>query len=127
LGALLLSTHTLHAQSSADTSASTTALPQAPRRATGAYMNVSFVGLTAAGFSTARDLDRLQTGHHDPSVRGFSIPNAEFVLDGAVDPYFKGFVAIVHKLDPEAETVIELEEMYVLTTALPGSLQLKVG
>jgi hypothetical protein len=44
-----------------------------------------------------------------------------------VDPYFKGFVAIVHKLDPEAETVIELEEMYVLTTALPGSLQLKVG
>ena len=99
----------------------------APGRAPGTYMNVSFVGLTAAGLSTARDLDRLQLGDHDPRARGFTIPNAELALDGAVDPYFKGFVNLVHKLDQESETVVELEEVYVLTTSLPANLQLKIG
>ena len=98
-----------------------------PLRAPGTYMNVSFVGLTSAGTSTARDLDRLEVGDHDPRARGFTIPNAELALDGAVDPYFKGFVNLVHKLDQQAETLVELEEMYVLTTSLPANLQLKVG
>ncbi len=126
MGALFLSASALDAQATTDTAAAPAPRPLL-QRPPGAYMNVSFVGLTAAGFSTARDLDRLQVGHHDPSVRGFSIPNAELVLDGAVDPYFKGFAAIVHKLDAEGETGVELEEMYILTTALPGNLQLKVG
>lgn len=93
----------------------------------GAYMNVSFVGLTDMGWSTARDLTALQRGDHDPHVNGFTIPNAELVLDGAIDPYFKGFVNIVNKLDPAGETGVELEEMYLLTSSLPGNLQLKVG
>lgn len=113
---------------SADAAARSAPAPTAaPARAQGAYMNVSFVGLTSAGLSTARDLDRLEVGDHDPRVRGFTIPNAELALDGAVDPYFKGFVNIVHKLDANAETGVELEEMYVLTTSLPHDLQLKVG
>jgi hypothetical protein len=93
----------------------------------GAFMNVSFVGLTDLGWSTAPDISSLQRGDHDPQVNGFSIPNAEFVLDGAVDPYFKGFVNILNKLNGEGETVVELEEMFLLTSSLPGNLQLKVG
>jgi hypothetical protein len=100
---------------------------QAPQQARGAYMNVSFVGLTDFGWSTEPDVGSLQVGDHDPKVRGFSIPNAELVLDGAVDPYFRGFANIVYKLDAEGETGVELEEMYFLTAALPGNLQLKGG
>ena len=101
--------------------------PPPAGRAPGAYMNVSFVGLTDAGWSTAKDVRSLQPGDHDPRVNGFSIPNAELALDGAVDPYLKGFVNIVYKLDENGETAVELEEMYLLTTSLPMNLQLKVG
>jgi hypothetical protein len=55
------------------------------------------------------------------------IPNAEMTLDGAVDPYFKGFVNLVYKLDENGETGVELEEMYALSTSLPWTLQLKAG
>ena len=101
--------------------------PVTQARAAGAYMNVSFVGLTDGGWSTATDLPALQRGDHDPHVRGFTIPNAELALDGAVDPYFKGFSNIVYKLNSQGETGVELEEMYFLTTSLPGNLQLKGG
>jgi hypothetical protein len=93
----------------------------------GAYMNVSYVGLTNAGWSTEPDVTSLQTGDHDPRVRGFTLPNSEIVFDGTVDPYFKGFLNLVHKLDPGGETGVELEESYLLTTSLPGNLQFKVG
>src|SRR5262245_44397340 len=58
-----------------------------PPRAPGAYMNVSFVGLTDLGWSSTPDVRSLQVGDHDPHVRGFSLPNGEVALDGAVDPY----------------------------------------
>jgi hypothetical protein len=90
-------------------------------------MNIGFVALTDAGWSTESDVGSLQVGDHDPHVNGFSIPNVELTLDGAVDPYFKGFANIVYKLDENAETGVELEEAYVLTTSLPANLQLKLG
>jgi zinc/manganese transport system substrate-binding protein len=34
----------------------------------------------------------LQRGDHDPLQRGFTLPNEEIFLDGAVDPYFRGVV-----------------------------------
>lgn len=93
----------------------------------GQYMNIGFVALTDAGWSTEPDVGSLQLGDHDPHVRGFSIPNTEVTLDGAVDPYFKGFANIVFKLDAAGETGVELEEAYALTTSLPANLQLKFG
>jgi hypothetical protein len=103
------------------------AAPPAPARTSGAYMNVSFVGLTDFLWSSTPDVAELQRGGHEPKVRGFSIPNAELALDGTVDPYLKAFVNIVHLLDDKGETSVELEEMYFLTTGLPRNLQLKVG
>jgi hypothetical protein len=90
-------------------------------------MNIGFVGLMDFAWSSARNLAALQPGDHDPHVRGFTIPNAELTLDGAVDPYFKGFANIVYKLDAQGETGVELEEMFALTTSLPANLQLKAG
>ncbi|HUQ18597.1 MAG TPA: TonB-dependent receptor [Gemmatimonadaceae bacterium] len=108
---------------STDTATSTSGTP----RATGGYMNIGFVSLTDAGWSTAKDVQSIENGDHDPHVRGFTIPNAELSLDGAVDPYFKGFSNIVLKIDSAGETGIELEEVYGLTTSLPANLQVKFG
>jgi hypothetical protein len=101
--------------------------PQGAPAQSGTYMNIGFSGLIDAGWSSTTDVQSLQRGDHDPAVRGFTIPNEELTLDGAVDPYFKGFVNIVYKVDPEGESALELEEAYVLTTSLPSNLQLKVG
>jgi hypothetical protein len=80
------------------------------------------------GWSTASDPSAyLQLGDHDPIKRGFSLRNAEIAVDGAVDPYFKGFGNIVLKLDKNNETSIELEETYLQTMSLPANLQVKAG
>ncbi len=110
-----------------NTSGDTTGAAAAGPRATGGYMNIGFVALTDAGWSTAPDVGALEQGDHDPHVRGFTMPNAEISLDGAVDPYFKGFSNIVLKIDSAGETGIELEEAYALTTSLPANLQIKAG
>src|SRR5262245_42928052 len=90
-------------------------------------MNIGFVGIADAGWSTDPNVRALELGDHDPNKRGFTIPNVELTLDGAVDPYFQGFANLLWKLDAEGETVVELEEMYFLTTSLPWNLQLKGG
>lgn len=91
------------------------------------YINLSLDGLFAAGGSTADDLDSLQLGGHDPNQRGFTVQNVEMVLDGAVDPYFRGQGNLIFFIDRGGETVVELEEAYLETMALPANLQLKAG
>ena len=97
-------------------------------RAGSAYMNMSFDAMMVAGGSTVSDPSaQLQLGDHDPIKNGFSLRNAEIALDGAVDPYFKGFANIVLKLDKNNQTEIELEEAYAQSTSLPANLQAKAG
>ncbi len=97
-------------------------------RAGSAYMNVSFGALIDAGWSTDPDVSKqLNLGDHDPIQRGFSLRNAEIALDGAVDPYLKGFANIVFKLEKDQSTSLELEEAYLQSTSLPANLQLKAG
>jgi len=91
------------------------------------YMNISFDGLFALAYSSARDLDHIEVGDHDPQQRGFNARNIELALDGAVDPYFEGFANIVFKLDNDNETEVEVEEAFMQTTSLPYNLQLKAG
>jgi hypothetical protein len=110
--------------SSADTAtASAPAAPKAP----GGYMNIGFVSLVDAGWSSEKNVEKLQPGDHDPKVRGFTLPNTELTFDGNVDPYFKGFANIVYKIEPGGETGLELEEAYVVTSSLPKNLQIKAG
>src|SRR5687768_7724352 len=116
----------LEAQTPADT-ARPPASPAPAAQGSPTYMNIGFVALTDFGWSSERDVGTLQLGDHDPKVRGFTIPNAEISLDGAVDPYFRGFANIVFKIDPEGESAFELEEVFFVTTSLPANLQLKGG
>ena len=104
------------------------ASPITVARAGSAYMNMSFDAMMAAGGSTVSDpSSQLQLGDHDPIKNGFSLRNAEIALDGAVDPYFKGFANLVLKLDKNNQTDIELEEAYAQSTSLPANLQVKAG
>jgi hypothetical protein len=91
------------------------------------YMNISFDGLFALAYSSARDLDHVEVGDHDPQQRGFNARNIELAFDGAVDPYFEGFANIVFKLDNDNQTQVEVEEAFLQTTGLPFNLQLKGG
>src|SRR6266511_3125142 len=91
------------------------------------YMNISLDGLFALAYSSARDLDHIEVGDHDPQQRGFNARNTELAFDGAVDPYFEGFANIVFKLDNDNETEVEVEEAFMQTTSLPFNLQLKGG
>src|SRR5438094_6579023 len=91
------------------------------------YMNISFDGLFALAYSSARDLNHIEVGDHDPQQRGFNARNIELALDGAVDPYFEGFANIVFKLDNDNQTEVEVEEAFMQTTSLPFNLQLKGG
>ncbi len=91
------------------------------------YMNISFDGMFALAGSTARDLDHIEVGDHDPQQRGFNARNIELAFDGAVDPFFEGFANIVFKLDNDNETQVEVEEAFMQTTGLPFGLQLKGG
>src|SRR6266704_6039602 len=91
------------------------------------YMNISLDGLFALAYSSARDLDHIEVGDHDPQQRGFNARNIELAFDGAVDPYFEGFANIVFKLDNDNETEVEVEEAFMQTTSLPFNLQLKAG
>jgi len=91
------------------------------------YMNISFDALMDFGWSTTSDVPTIERGDHDPLQRGFTLPNEEIFLDGAVDPYFKGVADLVFKLDENNETDVELEEVYLTTTALPWNLQAKGG
>jgi len=91
------------------------------------YLNISFNGQFSLAASSARDLERIEVGDHDPQQRGFNGRNSEIAISGAVDPYFEGFAAIVLKLDNHNETEIELEEAFMQTTSLPFGLQLKGG
>ena len=90
-------------------------------------MNISLDGLFALAYSSARDLDHIEVGDHDPQQRGFNARNIELAFDGAVDPYFEGFANIVFKLDNDNETSVEVEEAFMQTTSLPFNLQLKGG
>ena len=90
-------------------------------------MNISFDGMFALAWSSARDLDHIEVGDHDPQQRGFNARNIELAFDGAVDPYFEGFANIVFKLDNDNETDVEVEEAFMQTTNLPFRLQLKGG
>src|SRR6266496_3275922 len=91
------------------------------------YMNISFDGLFALAYSSAKDLDHIEVGDHDPQQRGFNARNIELAFDGAVDPYFEGFANIVFKLDNDNQTDVEVEEAFMQTTSLPLNLQLKAG
>jgi len=93
-------------------------------------LDLSLDSLFAGGASTEREetLQDLEGGGHDPRKRGFTVQNVELSLMGAVDPYFTGEAHLIYFIDPiEGESVFELEEAFLTTTALPYGLQLEAG
>ena len=92
-------------------------------------LQIGLSGLFAAGGSSAdnAELAGLQAGGHDPNRNGFTVQNVELSIGATVDPYFDGQANIIFLIDPEGETVVELEEAYLTTRQLTGGLQVKAG
>ena len=91
--------------------------------------NIGLSALFSAGGSSATDaeLENLQAGGLDPSRYGFTVQNVELSLSGAVDPYLDGQANLIFLIDRNGETVVELEEAFLTTRALPYGLQVKAG
>ena len=78
----------------------------------------------AVGGSTANNerLEELQGGGHDPRQRGFNLQQIELGISAQIDPFLRAEALILY-----AEEEVELEEAYILTTALPFDLELELG
>lgn len=63
-----------------------------------------------------------QLGAHDPSKTGFNLQQLELHMDANVDPFFRMDANIVF-----AQFGVEVEEAFLTTLALPGSLQVRAG
>lgn len=95
----------------------------------GSIIQLGLSGLFAGGGSSLDNaaLQNLQAGGHDPNRNGFTVQNVELTIGAAVDPYFDAQANIIFLIDAEGETVVELEEAYLTTRALPYGLQVKAG
>ena len=94
-----------------------------------APFNIGLSALFSAGGSSVDDaaLANLQAGGHDPSRNGYTAQNIEMFIGGAVDPYLDGQANLIFLIDRNGETVVELEEAFLTTRALPYGLQVKAG
>lgn len=92
-------------------------------------INIGLSALFAGGGSTVGDsvIGELQGGGHDPKRIGMNLQNLELTIGGAVDPYFDAQANIVMLLDENGESILEVEEAYMLSKRLPASLQIKLG
>lgn len=93
------------------------------------FLNLSLGGLFAAGGSTVDEsaILQIQGGAHDPKKQGITLQNLELSFTGAVDPYFYAETHLIFQIDPEGESTLEVEEVFLLTQTLPFGLQVKAG
>jgi hypothetical protein len=91
-------------------------------------VDLSLDVVAAAGGSTADEaaLEQLKAGGHDPKRNGVTLQGAELAIAGAVDPYFTARMQLIGVVDG-GEVVIEVEEAFVSTSALPFGLEVKGG
>lgn len=80
---------------------------------------LSTAGSSSKGGDVLRDL---QGGAHDPRQRGFNLSQLELSFQSAVDPYFFAETYLVFQVDDEGETVVEVEEAFATSQALPFGL-----
>lgn len=100
-----------------------------PARTENSGLRIGLSGLFAAGGSSADNdkLENLQGGAHDPGQNGFTVQNVELSVGGTVDPYFDAQANIIFQINADGETVVELEEAFLITRSMPWGLQVKGG
>lgn len=90
-------------------------------------LDLGLTGTFSIGGSTAKDLNELNLGGHDPNARGFTVQGVEAHFSGAVDPYFRGQANLNFAISADGESFMELEEAWLESVALPWNLQLQAG
>lgn len=86
----------------------------------GSGLDLSFILDVALAAFNAQE--PMQTGAHDPRSNGFTLQQLELSVGTVVDPYFRFDANIVL-----GQFGVEIEEAYVTSLDLPGSLQLRAG
>ncbi|MCI0526450.1 MAG: hypothetical protein L0Y56_03225 [Nitrospira sp.] len=95
-------------------------VPQIPGRSVQSLNpEISLDGLAAAGYFS--EAENLNFGGHDPKNQGFTFQNLELTLGATVDPYARADAHIIYLIE-DGESVVELEEAYLTTLALPYRL-----
>ncbi len=84
----------------------------------GKYNNFSEGNSEFAGFAVGEEAERPD--------EGFSIDETELNFSANVDNLFKG-AATIAVVEEGSETKVEVEEVYVQSTSLPGGLSVKAG
>ena len=84
----------------------------------GQYNNFSSDDGDIAGFAIGEEGER--------AGEGFGIDETELNLTANIDDKFQGAVTLA-VLEEEGETVVEIEETYISTTALPYGIEAKAG
>ena len=91
----------------------------------GPNLDISLDGLFAAAYFS--EPEHLNFGGHDPNQTGFTLQNLELTLGATVDPYARADAHIIYLIDEEGESILEIEEAYLTTLALPHRLQMIGG
>ncbi len=84
----------------------------------GKYNNFSEKNGDIAGFAIGEEGER--------GEEGFGIDETELNFSASVDDKFRGSATLA-VLEEEGETVVEIEETYIATTALPYGIEAKAG
>lgn len=96
----------------------------------------SVSGVTAMGGSTLNsdELKQLQAGSHDPKQNGFTIQALALAVHAKLDNHVDATASIVSHIEPDGESVVELEQafihakdLYLDTSVMAGQYFLNFG
>jgi len=89
----------------------------------------SMSGIVAMGGSTASadELLLLQGGTHDPRKNGFTLQTLALAARVELGQYFDAMGSLVSVIEPDGESVVELEQAFIQSTNLPNNLSARVG
>ncbi len=89
----------------------------------------SMSGIVAMGGSTASadELLLLQGGTHDPRKNGFTLQTLALAARVELDQYFDAMGSLVSVIEPDGESVVELEQAFIESTNLPNNFSARAG
>ena len=89
----------------------------------------SLSGLVAMGGSTANgnELKQLQAGAHDPRKNGFTIQALSLAVHARFNEQLDATASIVSHIEPDGESLVELEQAFIQAQGLTDNLSVKAG
>jgi len=89
----------------------------------------SMSGIVVTGGSNvaADELLLLQGGTHDPRKNGFTLQTLALAARVELGQYFDAMGSLVSVIEPDGESVVELEQAFIQSTDLPNNFSARAG